>query len=240
MKRFTVFAIAAIAVVGSAQADIITQWNFNSIVPDANTGTGTLIPNIGTGTASVVGGVTTTGFNSGDANGGSSDPASGDDSGFQTTTYAATAPNKTAGVQYLTSTVGFEDITVSFDVRHSNTSSRFLQFQYTADGSSWNDFGALLDQNAGDTWFNNNLFDLSAITAVDNNVNFGVRVVAAFGPAGGYVASNPNSSFSSAGTLRYDMVTVNGALPPVVPEPASMVALSVGAMALISRRRNRK
>ena len=137
----------------------------------------------------------------------------------------------------MVSTVGYEDITVSFDVRHSNTSSRYLQVQYTTDGSSWIDLGEALDQNTGDAWFNGNSFDLSAINAVENNASFGLRVVAAFGPAGGYLSSNPANTFASTGTLRYDMVTINGTQP--VPEPATLAALGLGAMALIRRKRNK-
>ena len=80
--------LSALAVVGAANATIITQWNFNSAVADANTATGTTNPNIGTGTAALVGGVTAT-FASGDASGGSTDPATGDDSGWNLTTFAA-------------------------------------------------------------------------------------------------------------------------------------------------------
>lgn len=224
MKRLAFIAIAAATMVASGQAIVITQWNFNA---------STTTPNVGAGTASLVGGATSPSFNSGV---GSSDPIASGNLGWQTTTYPAQGTaNKTAGVQFLVSTVGFEDVTVSFDVRHSNTSSRFLQFQYSTDGSTWNDLGAALDHNLGDTWFNNNSFDLSSISAADNNASFGLRVVTAFGPAGGYEASNPTGSYGTAGTLRYDMVTINGT--QVVPEPATLAALGLGAMALIRRKR---
>jgi hypothetical protein len=69
-------------------------------VADANTATGTTSPFVGAGSASLIGGITSS-FASGDATGGSSDPATGDDSGWQTTTYAAQgAGNKTRGVQF--------------------------------------------------------------------------------------------------------------------------------------------
>lgn len=224
--------------VATSQAVVITQWNFNSNPADGNTGTGSLDASTGFGTASTVGG-TSSAFASGTSNGGSTDPAATDNSGWQTSAYAAQGTgNKTAGVQLLTSTSGYEDITVSFDVRKSNTSSRFLQFQYTTDGTTWVDFGDLLDGNAGDTWFNNNSFDLSSVSAVENNANFGLRVVAAFDPAGsGYLSSNSASAYATSGTVRYDMFTVSGT--QVVPEPATLAALGLGAMALIRRKRNK-
>ena len=53
----TLFGLAAIAAVAFAPAHavVLTQWTFNSVTPDANTGTGTLGPFIGTGTAALVG-----------------------------------------------------------------------------------------------------------------------------------------------------------------------------------------
>lgn len=117
-------------------ADVITQWNFNSNPADGNTATGVTTPSTGAGSLSNIGGTTSL-FASGDASGGSSDPAAGDDAGFQTTSYpAASAANETAGLQVFASTVGFQDITVSWDQRHSNTVSRYWAFYYTLDGGS--------------------------------------------------------------------------------------------------------
>ncbi len=234
MKRFA-FLFLAVGVIGaSAQAVVITQWNFNSVTPDNNSATGTFTPNIGAGSVSAVGGVNGTTFVSGFSDGGSSDPATDDNSAWQTTTYATSAPNKSAGIQALTSTAGFENIIVTFDSRHSNTASRYLQFQYTTDGATWVDFGTTLDHNAGAAWFNVDTFNLSSVSGVNNNAAFGFRVVAAFGPAGSYVASNDGSNFGAAGTIRYDMLTVSGS---VVPEPATMAALGLGTLALIRRKR---
>jgi hypothetical protein len=122
------------------EAVTITQWDFNSQPPDANSGTGTLTPIInvtGSAAASLVGGTTST-FASGDASGGSTDSATGDDSGWNVTTWpAASDPSETHGVQFLASTAGYQDIAVSWDQRHSNSVSRFFAFYYTTDGSTW-------------------------------------------------------------------------------------------------------
>jgi PEP-CTERM motif len=216
----------------------LTLWNFNSIIPDAATGTGTTTPATGSGTASLAGGMTAT-FASGDANGGSSDPASGDDSGWNLTTFAAQGTgDRTRGAQFLVSTVGFSDIQVSYDLRHSNTSSRFEQFQYTTDGATWTDFGSLFDGNAGDTWFNNRSLDLSAISAVENNALFGFRVVAAFAPStSSYAPSSIAGTYGTAGTWRFDMVTVSAT---AIPEPSTYaMLLGLGVFGLIVLRRSR-
>lgn len=136
--RFWKTALAclfACTLCGVAQAQVITQWNFNSPVPDANTATGTDVPSIGTGTLSTLNLTQSFAFASGTASGGSSDPAATDNSGYQTTGYPAPSTgNETAGIQVLTSTLGFSNITVSWDQRHSNSGSRFVAFYYTTDG----------------------------------------------------------------------------------------------------------
>jgi len=143
MKHLALAAsLAAVFAAGGAHASvpsIVTQWNFNSIVADGNMGSGTTLPFVGTGTASLVGG-TTAAFVSGAAGGGSSDPATVDDSGWNVTTFAAQGTgNKTRGAQFAVSTLGWHDVVVSYDLRHSNASSRYEQFQYSLDGVNFID-----------------------------------------------------------------------------------------------------
>lgn len=234
--------LALVATAGIAQADIITQWNFNSLPNDNSASTGTLTPNLGTGTASLVGGTTAT-FASGDANGGSTDPlvalpgVSTNDSGWNITAFAAQgAENAGRGVQFLVSTVGFYDITVTFDQRHSNTSSRFYAGQYTVDGGANWITATTFEGTAGDTWFNNRTIDLSAVTAADNNPNFGVRVVATFAPGTStYFGTTANTAagYAATGTARFDMVTING----VIPTPGTIALAGLGGLLAARRRR---
>lgn len=234
--RWACSAAAVLAVAGGALGQI-AQWNFNSNPSDASASTGTLIPNIGTGTASLLGGVTGS-FASGDANGGSTDPLTGsptDDSGWGITTFAAQgAQNGERGVQFALSTVGYINIVVTWDLRFSNTSNRFYQFQYTLDSSqalpTWNVFQTYENVGGGDFWANNNSADLSAILGANNNPNFAFRIVSVFGPGGAYVASNPTSTYATSGTWRFDMVTV-------VPAPGAAALLGVGGLIAGRRRR---
>jgi len=217
-KIFTRFLLAAplfILMQSSLAQTVITQWNFNSVPPDGATGTGTTNPSTGAGTIISIGGVTAS-FASGAATGGSSDPApAADNTGWGLTGWPAQGTNnKTAGIRFLASTVGHTGIRVTFDLRHSNTGPRHIQLQYTTDATAatpvWVDF-AIVAATGGDAWFNNRSFDLSAITALNNNPSAGFRVVAAFDPVGtGYLASNPASSYATTGTWRFDMVTVSG------------------------------
>lgn len=229
----------------TSQAQTISLWNFNGASATTVPG-GELAPTpaTGLGTASLVGGVTAAAsFGSGTANGGSSDPATTTPAnyGWQTTTFpTATANNLSAGVQFLVSTVGYQDISLKYDVRHSNTSSRYEGVLYTLDGgSSWTPF-AFFSGNAGDTWFKERTVDFSSITGADNNVNFGVRIVAAFessavpGGADSYLPSNATGSYAASGTWRFDMVTVSGV---VVPEPTALSLAGIGLVVLAFRQR---
>ena len=253
----TLTAAAALALVaGAANADIVAQWNFNgdssATVPGGGSTPSTAV---GTGSASLVGGPVGS-FASGISNGGSTDPVTTSPAnfGWGTTTYpAASANNETAGAQFLVSTVGFEDIGISWDQRHSNTSSRFWAFLYTTDGTNWNRlfldntnanpgttagaaFGAngTLSGPAGDTWFNNRSVNLSSLIAVDDNANFGFRIVSSFDSGTSYAASNGASSYATTGTARFDMVTIRAT---AIPAPGSVALLGLGS--LIAIRRNR-
>jgi MYXO-CTERM domain-containing protein len=235
-------AALSISIAANAQ---ITQWNFNG--DSATTVPGGELsptPSLGLGFASLVGGVAAaSSFGSGTANGGSSDPVNTTPSnyGWQTTTYAAQgAESGLRGVQFHVSTLGFENIAVDWDQRHSNTSSRYLQFQYSIDGVSFTSAGLAGDGifvgAASDTWFNNRTVDLSSIAGVADNADFAFRIVAIFDPSLGnaYTASNPGSSYASTGTYRFDMVTVDGT---AIPTPGAAALLGLAGLTATRRRR---
>ena len=193
----------------------ITQWNFNSNPPDASTSTGSSTPSTGSGTSSVIGGVTPS-FASGSSNGGSSDPAPvTDNSGYGLTTFPASGVgNKTAGYQFAVSTAGYQNIQINFDLRHSNTGSRFFTVQYTTNvtvGSpTWVDF-ATDSTTAGDLWTNNRTYNFTSVTALNNDSHAAFRIVASFSPTtGNYVAATGTSTYAATGTWRLDMFTVKG------------------------------
>ena len=203
--------------------NVITQWDFNSKPLDdpANLGTGSNLPSVGSGSSILVVGNVLASYGSGLQNGGSTDSVLSDNSGAQTSGYpAASAESGTSGVVFSVSTVGKQGIVVYWDVRHSNTSSRYLQFQYSKDGgTTWTNYSATGDLteggyyvgNTGDTWFQQRSADLSGDTGVNNNANFAFRIVTVFAPStSAYTAAATGSTYGTAGTLRFDMVTVTG------------------------------
>lgn len=234
---FATFASLLVAPPRALAASTLVQWNFNSTTPDANTGTGVTTPASGSGSAALSG--TTATFASGDANGGSSDPAVGDDSGWNISGFAAQGTaNETRGAQFSLSTGGQQDIVVSWDQRHSNTSSRFVRFQYSVDGTTFVSFGPLFEGTSGDTWFNARSVDLTSIAAVNNNPNFAFRIVAAFAPStSAYAASGATATYGTTSTWRFDMVTVSSnslaAAPTITTQPASQT-ISAGQTATLT------
>jgi hypothetical protein len=235
--------VACIAMAGGANAAVITQWTFEV---DVTT------PATGTGTASLVGGTTAT-FSTGNPS-----------RAWNTTTYAAQGTGSgTRGVQFLVSTAGYEDITVTYDHRSSGTASRWSELQYTTNGGgSWTAFG----NNAGglsphDTFYAQS-FDLSALTTVDDEAGFGIRIVSIFSPNAfdqnaslpdfaantAYQRANADSGapgmgagtgdYGTGGTWRFDNVTISGTL---VPEPSAFLLGGLGLVGLVGLvRRNRR
>ncbi|MBX3354632.1 MAG: dockerin type I repeat-containing protein [Phycisphaeraceae bacterium] len=242
MRLLATGIVAALTAMSGAEASttIITQWNFNG---PSNTevpgGPLSPLPSTGAGSAQLVGDAVAQ-FATGASNNGSSDPAGGPPppnygwniSGFPIFLTEGSGLN---GVQFNVSTVGFEDISLSFDTRHSNSVSAWVEVRYTLDGVNFTNAGLDNDgqfsANQGDWWFNNRVVDFSGIPGVNNNPNFGVRVVTIFspvpfidfnfnvwGPNEAFAASDPNSpygtgGFGGGGTLRFDMVTISGKTP---------------------------
>ena len=230
MNRFVcaIGAVTAMACPATAQT-IITQWTFNSNPPDGNTATGTFAPAVGLGAASCYNVLPAQPlveciF----ANGaGSTDPGA-DNSGWQTRGYQNQGENPgLVGVEFAVDTSNFTGIIVSWDQRHSNTSSRWVNLFYSVDGVNFVEApSAPFEGNAGDTWFNDRTVDLSSISAANNNPNFKFRISPVFAPSTSqYVAANSSSTYASTGTHRFDMVTVRGtavgSIPPTVVATAT-------------------
>jgi hypothetical protein len=221
---FLAATFAATVAAVPAQASVLTQWNFNA---------SNLTPSLGVGTASSLG--TTSSFSSGV---GSSDPAASPDQAWSSTGYPAQGTgDKTEGVQFLVSTLGMKDVVFTFDNRNSGTASRFMQVQYTIDGSSYADaVGGLFETTVDGVFVNGRTVSFTGVGGVDNNASFGVRIVTTFAPgSSGYLATG-TGSYGTAGTIRYDMVSFYAA---PIPEPGTYALLLAGlaAIGFVARRR---
>ncbi|MCU0788334.1 MAG: immunoglobulin domain-containing protein, partial [Verrucomicrobia bacterium] len=205
-------AVAVLTVLppgGGGTGDVIAQWDFND---------GTLSPSIGSGTAGYTGGATA---NPGGefAGGSSTDPTLGTNQAWNTSTYPAQGTaNKTAGVRFAVSTLGKEQISIAWDVRASNTGSKYTRLQYTTNGTTYFDFPVTV---VNPTSFGRRTNDLSSIAGVSDNPAFAFRIVAEFEStainSGSAIYAGAGTTYGTSGTLRYDMMTVYGST--IVPPP---------------------
>lgn len=212
----------------STPANRLARWDFNS----TNTLTVTApSPSFGSGTAALAGGTTA------DFNGGSfvdpAGPPSSLNSGWTTTTYPAQgAGNKNAGARFNVSTVGYQDILLTWMERHSPASSKYMRVQYSTDGVNFTD-GDVITISTDSTFqfFSSNL---SGIPGVSDNPNFAFRFVSEWESTAinnnnpNYVAAASGSSYNTGGTVRYDLVTVfaNNLGSVVTPIPLTVTKLS--------------
>ena len=270
MKRLSPSLILAAALAGApcvVEAQTITQWNFNSTVPDATVATGSTTPSTGAGSLTLVGGTTST-FSSGSPG----DPANTgtDNTGLQTTAYPAQGTGTgTAGVQFAVNTLGFTGpLQISLDFRQSGTTSRYFQLQLSTNGTTFTNAsggtGAVANPNPGTTatntltnfdnsglYINNtsgtqNFVDgisytLPANSVYANNANFAFRWVAVYDVSGTapnqYIGSNAGTAAAYSTTGTARFDDVTVGIVPEPPTYALVGAAGVGLLALARHRR---
>lgn len=232
-QRMVAMAFAT-AVAASADGGIIfTAWNFNG--PQ-----GTSNPSIGMGVALAVGG-TSANFAAGDpADSGA--PTTAENKGWNIASFAAQGSQSgERGVQFSASTHGYDSIAITWHERHSNSASRFVQCQYTVDGTVFTSAGIPNDGIfeavlGGEVWQSERRVELKGVAGVSGNAKFAVRIVSIFGPGSTqFVPTSPTASYSASGTIRFDLVNIEGV---AVPSPA-VLALGASGAILASRTRRR-
>jgi len=213
----------------------IAQWNFN------NTSTFTT-PNIGAGTVLPFGPVltiTTAGA------GGSTDLALPNNALRTDGNAPQSTENGGRGVEFRFSTLGFTNVSVRWDNRHSSSYSRYIQAFISTNGGTSYTPGPIFEGTAGgDAWTNDRMWDLSGIAAANNAADVRIRIASAFNPSAWTTQSatiNPpiayaaNSAYQPAtltavyglggNTSRYDLFTVRGDAASATPISATANAV---------------
>ncbi|WP_298223860.1 hypothetical protein [Flavobacterium sp.] len=225
-KSYFVFSFLFFTVISNAQ---ITSWTYEPLLGTVANPTS----NIGSGTSSVInlgGGTVTPGTATGMAGTGC-----GTQSGvtaWALNPFDSGTPNESNGVQFNSSTAGYQNISFTWDQRWSNTAANTVRLQYTTDGATWVSFnmtagnttfcngsinanGCFESNTTGDE-FRRTTVNFSAIPAVNNNPNFGVRLLASYYQSSGQFrqVSTPALVANPLGTWRFDNVSFTGALLP--------------------------
>lgn len=224
MKRIIYLFFGFLASNSVYSQNTIALWNYNTI-----TGTPVApIADVGTGTSQVVGSLVVATAATG------MDPIINDGCGTQNGTNPGAwsftanpgATNESSGVQYNTSTVGFQNILFTWDQRWSNTATNTVRVQYTLDGTTWTNFtmtstnttfcngsidnGRFQNNGVGDQYRRISV-DFSAITGANNNANFGVRILAAYYQTTAEFRQTATPTLiATAGTWRFDNVSIQG------------------------------
>jgi len=233
-RALSALGLATVAVAVSLAQTQLAFWDFNESEPlnetamlAADGGVFASQAQIAINLANIVYNNNGTGFR-----GSPLDPGTdGRNWGLQTTDYPAQGQDSgLAGIVVSVPTTGYRNIVVKFDVRWSNTSSKFLAVEYTTDGGANWTRARVLEARRGDRWHGDTdanggygalvELDLSGDSAVNNNAQFAFRVVTIFDPNTGtqYTAAQSGSNYTTRSTLRYDLIEVQGEAASSGPE----------------------
>lgn len=201
----------------TAAAGTLVTWDYNAL----GLNTASAEPSQGQGTSRTTSTGTTNSFQP--ANGSPNDPYT---SIVGVTNYyygTASYPNngtsnKLAGVQFSVSTVGFKNLSVTYDQRASTTGSKYTRLQFTTNGTDYVDYPVSSSFFSTTATWESRSFSLVGFPGVINNPNFGFRVVSEFEATATLGAINNSNyvglagttaSYGTGGTLSYDLVKVN-------------------------------
>jgi hypothetical protein len=224
MKKYWFVLLGTLLIKSVNSQNIIAQWHYNTITGSPLT----YNSDLGSGTSSIVGSMVVAASATG------MDPIIGNGCGAQNGTNPGAwsftanpgASNESSGVQYNASTVGQQNIRFSWDQRWSGTSANTVRLQYTLDGTVWNNFtmdntnttfcngsldqGRFQNNGVGDQ-YRRIIVNFTGIPAVNNNANFGVRLLAAHYQTTGQFRQTINPTLAAtAGTWRFDNVMIEG------------------------------
>jgi hypothetical protein len=217
-NTFNSVTSSVVSLLGVGTHEPLVFWNFNQTNFPSHLASPA--PWFGVGTASPVGSCNLPGTS---PFAGSVDPFDGPGFGLGSTNfswgtdnYPLNGSNKLNGVQFLVSTVGAQNITVSYDSRVSATASDFERVQYTIDGTTWIDYPSSSTFGGVGTTYIPYTNNLTGFPGAANNPNFGIRIVTETQNTATYgISANANylgtaNTYGTAGTVTYDVVTIYG------------------------------
>ncbi len=135
--------------------------------------------------------------------------------------------------QFTTSTLGYENITFGWDQARSSTGPRVFDLEYSLNGVT---FITLVDNyvvlqsggtGAPGTWTSGTYLPAYTFAPV------AVPAAAANQPIVYFRLTSQETASSTAGTNRVDNIIIEGTL---IPEPATLALLALGALGMIRRR----
>ncbi len=137
--------------------------------------------------------------------------------------------------QFTTSTVGYEDVLISWDQTGSGTGPRDFTLQYSTNGSTFTDVMNYMMTSPAVSWSTTTPVtttsysaDLSAIAALENAATIYVRFTVATN------VSITGATIASGGTNRVDNVIISAT---EVPAPGALALLGLAGVMAGSRRR---
>lgn len=207
---------------GIARADPLVIWNFN----DAN-----LIADHGTGTLTTTANPADITFSTGTL----LNSRLGDPAGLALNIQGgAGLQNNGSSLELRVSTLGFQDIVLSWASQRSDTGFDLIVLQGSIDGTTFFDLGAGSPLLTGEFGSTSILFAVGNATLFFNNPNVAFRFVLT-----GATAAN--------GSLSFDNIVVEGTpcrdatcgVQAAVPEPATMLLLGTGLLVLGMKARQR-
>jgi uncharacterized repeat protein (TIGR01451 family) len=212
---------------GGGSTNILVQWNFDN----TNSPVTSPAPVLGAGTAVLFGGITVSYASGSSTNTGVTNQA------WNTASYPAQSTgNKTRGVQFNVSTLGYQNIALRWDQRLSGTASKYYRLQYTTNGTDYLDYNVITIVNTTNG-FEAKTNDLSLLSGVNNNPNFGFRILSEFestatgAGTAGYVTTT-GGTYGTAGTVRFDLMTITGGAisgstaPGISSQPQTQTAIA--------------